>query len=84
MLRTTIETVALFVGTSSSIGVASLGLAATKPGIINDSTLLPLSLFVGGIALSAAFTWRAASAKAEWKHRLDSIEQRLNKLEDKP
>jgi len=63
------------------MGIASVGLAATGDNIINDSTLLPLSLFLGGIVVTTALTWRAASAKNELSRKLESIERRLNKLE---
>ena len=77
-----IESFSQFVCTSSGVGIASLGLAATNDtSIINDSTLLPLSLFVGGIAFSAALTWRAASAKSALSFKLRDIERRLDAIE---
>jgi len=81
MLNITIESISQFVCTSTSMGIASVGLAATGDNIINDSTLLPLSLFLGGIVVTTALTWRAASAKNELSRKLESIERRLNKLE---
>jgi len=82
MLNTTIESVSQFICTSTSVGIASVGLAATPTnGIINDSTLLPLSLFLGGIVVTTALTWRAASAKNELVRKLDDFERRLDKLE---
>ena len=81
MLNITIESISQFVCTSTSMGIASVGLAATGDNIINDSTLLPLSLFLGGIVVTTALTWRAASAKNELARKLESIERRLNKLE---
>ena len=54
----------------------------TDTGIINDSTLLPLSLFIGGIAFTAALTWRTSSAKSELQYRLKDIERRLKDIEE--
>ena len=54
----------------------------TDTGIINDSTLLPLSLFIGGIAFTAALTWRTSSAKSELQYRLKDIERRLKEIEE--
>ncbi len=85
MLQTTIESIAQFTGTISGVGVASVGLASSSAsgGLINESTLLPLSLFMGGIIFSVVLTWRTASAKADLHHRLDMIEKRLDNIEDK-
>ena len=54
----------------------------TDSGIINNSTLLPLSLFIGGIAFTAALTWRTSSAKSELQYRLQEIERRLKAIEE--
>ena len=80
-MRPTLEAASLFIGTSSSFGVASIGLAASQPGSIDESTVLPLSLFLGGVALSAAFAWRVASARASITHKLDEMERRIQNLE---
>ena len=79
-----IESLSQFICTSSGVGIASLGLAATSDtSIINNSTLLPLSLFIGGIGLSAALTWRAASAKSALGYKLRDIERRLDAIEER-
>lgn len=83
MISNTIESVSQFVCTSSGIALTSLGVASqTGSSVINDSTLLPLSLFIGGIAFTATLTWRASSAKANLAHKLDEIERRLKALEN--
>jgi len=79
----TIEILSQFICTSTGIGVASLGLAASGTGIIEESTLLPLSLFLGGIIVTTALTWRAASLKNELTRKLDNIEHRTVLLEKK-
>ena len=78
----TIESLSQFVCTSSGIALAGVGVASqTGSGIISDSTLLPLSLFIGGIAFTATLTWRASTAKSNLAHQLEQIERRLNTLE---
>jgi hypothetical protein len=80
----TIEILSQFICTSTGIGIASLGLAASgNAGIIEESTLLPLSLFLGGIVVTTALTWRAASLKNELTRKLDNIEHRIVALEKK-
>jgi hypothetical protein len=80
----TIEILSQFICTSTGIGIASLGLAASgNAGIIEESTLLPLSLFLGGIIVTTALTWRAASLKNELTRKLDNIEHRIVSLEKK-
>ena len=82
MIHNTIESVSQFVCTSSGIALAGVGVASQSgTGIISDSTLLPLSLFIGGIAFTATLTWRASSAKANLAHQLAEIERRLDSLE---
>jgi len=81
MINMTIESISQFICTSTSMGIASVGLAATGDNVINDSTLLPLSLFLGGIVVTTAFTWRAASIKNEISRKLESLERRLDTLE---
>jgi len=81
MINMTIESISQFICTSTSMGIASVGLAATGDNVISDSTLLPLSLFLGGIVVTTAFTWRAASIKNEITRKLESLERRLDKLE---
>ena len=72
-----------FICTSSGIALAGVGVASqTDSGIINNSTLLPLSLFIGGIAFTAALTWRTSSAKSELQYRLKDIERRLKSIEE--
>ncbi len=84
MLKTTIESASQFIGTSSGVGVASIGLASSSTGgLINESTLLPLSLFVSGIIFSVVLTWRTASAESNLQHRLDMIEKRLENIENR-
>ena len=80
----TIEILSQFICTSTGIGIASLGLAASgNSGIIDESTLLPLSLFLGGIVVTTALTWRAASAKNGLMKKFDDIERRIGTLEKK-
>jgi len=82
MVNMTIESVSQFICTSTGVGIASVGLAATTPGgMISESTLLPLSLFLGGIVVTTALTWRAASVKNELTRKLDEFERRLASLE---
>ena len=82
MIHNTIESVSQFVCTSSGIALAGVGVASQSgSSIISDSTLLPLSLFIGGIAFTATLTWRASSAKANLAHQLSEIERRLDSLE---
>jgi len=84
MIKTTIESVAQFVGTTSGVGVASIGLASTSENgssIISEGTMIPLALFVGGIIFSVTLTWRTASTKASLERRLDKIEFRLDNME---
>ena len=83
MLNTTIESISQFICTSTGVGIASVGLAASNnSGIIDESTLLPLSLFLGGIVVTTALTWRAASAKNELMRKLDDFERRLSRIEE--
>ena len=82
MIQNTIESLSQFVCTSSGIALAGVGVASQSgTGIISDSTLLPLSLFIGGIAFTATLTWRASSAKSNLTHQLAEIERRLDSLE---
>ena len=82
MIHNSIESISQFVCTSSGIALAGVGVASqSSSGIINDSTLLPLSLFIGGIAFTAALTWRTSSAKSELQYRLKDIERRLDSIE---
>tara|TARA_R100000963_G_scaffold32792_1_gene24720 strand:- start:945 stop:1280 length:336 start_codon:yes stop_codon:yes gene_type:complete len=82
MISNTIESLSQFICTSSGIALAGVGVASqTSGGIINDSTLLPMSLFIGGIAFTATLTWRASSAKSNLAHKLAEIERRLDSLE---
>ena len=82
MLNTTIESISQFICTSTGVGIASIGLAASNnSSMINESTLLPLSLFLGGIIVTTALTWRAASMKNELMRKLEDFERRVNKLE---
>ena len=61
--------------------MAGVGVASSDSSIISDSTLLPLSLFIGGIAFTAAITWKSASAKSKLIHQLEDIERRLSAIE---
>jgi|TARA_R110000744_G_scaffold16307_1_gene45003 arginine exporter protein ArgO len=82
MISNTIESLSQFICTSSGIALAGVGVASQSgSGIISESTLLPLSLFIGGIAFTATLTWRASSAKANLAHQLERIERRLDSLE---
>ena len=82
MIHNSIESISQFVCTSSGIALAGVGVASqSSSGIINDSPLLPLSLFIGGIAFTAALTWRTSSAKSELQYRLKDIERRLDSIE---
>ena len=81
MISNTIESLSQFVCTSSGIALAGVGIASQSGGIISESTLLPLSLFIGGIAFTATLTWRASSAKSNLTHQLKQIERRLDSLE---
>ena len=84
MIQNTIEILSQFICTSTGIGIASLGLAASgNTSIIEESTLRPLSLFLGGIIVTTALTWRAASLKNELTRKLDNIENRIVSLEKK-
>ena len=79
----TIENLSQFICTSSGVALAGVGaVSQADTGIINDATLLPLSLFIGGIAFTAAITWKSASAKSQLLHRLSDIERRLKSIED--
>tara|TARA_R100000655_G_scaffold33513_1_gene65943 strand:- start:5748 stop:6089 length:342 start_codon:yes stop_codon:yes gene_type:complete len=82
MIQNSIESVSQFVCTSSGIALAGVGVASqSDTSIISDGTLLPLSLFIGGIAFTAALTWRTSSAKSELQFRLKDIERRLTSIE---
>tara|TARA_R110002020_G_scaffold256156_1_gene469776 strand:- start:786 stop:1121 length:336 start_codon:yes stop_codon:yes gene_type:complete len=82
MIHNAIESISQFICTSSGIALAGVGVASTSnTGIISDSTLLPLSLFIGGIAFTAAITWKSASAKSQLLYRLDEIERRISRIE---
>ena len=82
MLHNSIESISQFICTSSGIAFASVGFASQSgTSIISDGTLLPLSLFIGGIAFTAMLTWRTSSAKSELQYRLKDIERRLDSIE---
>tara|TARA_R100001594_G_scaffold150671_1_gene213374 strand:+ start:2917 stop:3249 length:333 start_codon:yes stop_codon:yes gene_type:complete len=77
-----LESVSQFVCTSSGLALAGVGVVSgSESSIINDSTLLPLSLFIAGIAFTAAITWKSANAKSKLMHRLDDIERRIKSIE---
>ena len=82
MLHNSIESISQFICTSSGIALAGVGFASQSgTSIISDGTLLPLSLFIGGIAFTAMLTWRTSSAKSELQYRLKDIERRLDSIE---
>ena len=78
-----IETVSQFVCTSSGLALAGVGAMAsqTDHSVISNNSLLPLSMFIGGIMFTAMLTWKASSARTSLMHKLDEMDRRIQSLE---
>jgi len=78
-----IETGSQFVCTSSGLALAGVGAMATQsdPSIISNNSLLPLSMFIGGIMFTALITWKASSARSSLMHKLEEMDRRIQSLE---
>jgi len=52
---------------------------------IDEHSLMPLGLFLAGIAIAASLAWKTATMKADTKAKLRELERRLDELErDEP
>ena len=78
-----IESASQFICTSSGLALAGVGAMAStgEQNVINDNSLLPLSMFIGGIMFTAMLTWKASSARTSLMHKLDEMERRIKSLE---
>ena len=87
MIQNSIESVSQFVCTSSGIALAGVGVASqSDTSIISDGTLLPLSLFIGGIAFTAALTLILGAAYTLWMYKRvifgEAIREEVSDLKD--
>ena len=76
----------LATGVASS-GTTAVGLAGVmdvsspRGNVINESTLIPLGLFLAGLTMTTTLVWKAASQKAATDMKLKELIDRVDRLE---
>lgn len=92
MIRTGAEAVLLWIFGCSGFGVSALGLdnifASISPTdstgshmSINESTLLPLGLFVGGLVTTTIVVWKIATHAKDIESQLKNLNGRVQDIE---
>jgi hypothetical protein len=64
-------------------GFAAITAASGGAAIINEATLLPMSIFLAGISGACFAAWRVSAAVTKASDRLARMEERLDKIEQK-
>ena len=86
MLKSTLEFALVIVLGLSSSGTSAVGLAAglseTGGGnTLTGNTLIPLGLFLAGIAMTSAMVWGIATHKSRIENDLRDLKRRIRDLE---
>ena len=92
MIRTGAEAILLWIFGCSGFGVSALGLDnmfATIHSVdsggshvaINESTLLPLGLFVGGLVTTTIVVWKIATHAKDIESQLENLNGRVQDIE---
>lgn len=94
MIKTGAEAILLWVFGASGFGVSALGLdnlvvpaaqvanpQASNGISINEATLLPLGLFLGGLVTTTVVVWKIATHAKDIESQLSSLDKRMNDLE---
>jgi hypothetical protein len=63
--------------------IASLAAGAQGQTILDTNTLLPASLWVGGIVIVWRASWRVSEAVQKFINRMDDLEGRMQRIERK-
>ena len=58
-----------------------MDVSAPGGNVINESTLIPLGLFLAGLAMTTTVVWKAASQKAATDMKLKELIDRVERLE---
>ena len=87
MVKEATELIWLLATGVASSGTTAVGLAGvmdvSSPGgnVINESTLIPLGLFLAGLAMTTTVVWKAASQKVATDMKLKELIDRVERLE---
>lgn len=63
-------------------GLAAVTAASGGAAIINEATLLPMSIFLAGISGACFAAWRVSAAVTKASDRLQRMEERLDQIEN--
>ena len=71
-------------GGTSSTAVTALGaMLNSDPSLIDQSTLVPIGIFISGILGTAFLVWRVADQKSKYEMDMFQLKRRLEALESK-
>ena len=71
-------------GGTSSPAVTALGaMLNSDPSLIDQSTLVPIGIFISGILGTAFLVWRVADQKSKYEMDMFQLKRRLEALESK-
>ena len=71
-------------GGPSSTAVTALGaMLNSDPSLIDQSTLVPIGIFISGILGTAFLVWRVADQKSKYEMDMFQLKRRLEALESK-
>ncbi len=62
-------------------GIAAITAASGGAAIINEATLLPMSIFLAGISGACFAAWRVSAVVTKASDRLQRMEERLDRIE---
>jgi hypothetical protein len=85
MLKTSADITFLFISGLATSGTTAVGLAGvmdTNRGILNEETLIPFGLFLGGLAMTATVVWKVAGHKAKTDIKLNDLLRRIERIEE--
>lgn len=85
MINLTTDIFFLALGTTSGSGAAAIGYAAMQQQqpVMNSSTLVPIGILLSGIALSATLAWKSSSMQTRLEMKIEQLEEKIKRLEDK-
>ncbi len=85
MVKATSELAFLLTSCVTTTGTTAVGLAGMVDNgggtVLSEGTLIPLGLFLAGLAMTSNLVWKVASHKAGTEMRLKELFKRMERLE---
>ncbi len=84
MVKTSTELGLLIVCGVSSSGTSAVGLAGviSPTNTLSETTLIPLGLFLAGLAMTTTVVWKVASHNAKTDAKMTDLIRRIEQLEE--